>query len=182
MTEEGYLHVTFYAIPQGNGFGGVYFGQGPWVLSKKGWSYLNHSPAAVGASNVAGANQALFDYLGDPVPPPPGLDAKYTADGLSQAVQLAASHAGLSLTRLVIDDSEFPGLIAIVIPEGDIDKINEQIKSMAGYEYNGSISSKTCKVFNIVPYGAYPADVAERIGHRIGLRRQLLFDRVTATP
>jgi hypothetical protein len=182
MTEDGYLHVTFYPVPHGSGFGGVYFGQGPWVLSKKSWSYLNHSPEAAGSANVSGANQALYDYLGDPVPTPPGLDARYTTEGLSNAVQLAASNAGLSLTHLVIDDSEFPGMIAIVIQDGDIDSLNDQIKAMAGYEYNGSMSSKTCKVFNIVPWRAYLSDSAQRIGHRLGLRREMLFERVSALP
>jgi hypothetical protein len=182
MTGEGYLHVTFYSVSRGHGFGGVYFGQGPWVLSKKIWSYLDKPEEPAGAVDSSGANQALYDYLGDPVPAPSRLDVKYTTEGLSNAVLLAAGNAGLSLTRMVIDDSEYPGIIAIVIPEGDIDKINDQIRSMAGYEYNGSISSKTCKVFNIVPYSAYPFEVAQRIGHRIGLRRQVLFDRVEAMP
>jgi hypothetical protein len=176
MAEEGYPHVTFYTVPHGRGFGGVYFGQAPWILSKKGWSYLDKQ------ADTAGANQTLCEYLGDPVPPPPGLNPQYTTEGLSNAVQLAASQAGLAFTRLVIDDSEFPGVIAIVIADGDIDKINPKIKAMAGYEYNGSISSSTCKVFNIVPYSAYPSDVAQRIGRRIGLRRQVLFDRVTTNP
>ena len=182
MNEEGYLHLTMYAVSKGGGFGGVYFGQEPWVLGKKSWSYLNRSTDAPGAVNAAGANQSLIDYLGDPVPPPPGLDPKYTAEGLSNAVQLAANNAGLSLTHLVIDDSEYPGIIAIVIPKGDIDKINDQIKAMAGYEYNGSISSQTCKVFNMVPYRAYPSDAVQRIHHRLGLREQVLFDRVTGLP
>jgi hypothetical protein len=182
MSGEGYLHVTFYPVSRGNGFGGVYFGQSPWVLNKKGWSYLEKAAESAGAGDSSGANQALFGYLGDPVAPPSGLDAKYTTEGLSNAVLLATSHAGLSLTHLVIDSSEYPGIIAIVIPEGDIDKINDQIRAMAGYEYNGSISSKTCKVFNIVPYSAYPSDVAQRIGHRLGLRREVLFERVTARP
>ncbi len=184
MTEEGYLHVTFYSISQGNGFGGVYFGQGQWVLKKKDWSYLSKPSEATGASKYAapsfsGANQALYEYLGEPVAPPAGIDARYTSDGLSNAVQLAASQAGLSLQRIVIEDSEFPGVIAIVLPEGDIDKINNQIRAMAGYEYNGSISSSSCKVFNIVPYQAYPREAAQRIRHRLGLREQALFDKIS---
>jgi len=182
MTGEGYPHVTFYAVRQGNGFGGVYFGQAPWVLSKKSWSYLDKPVELAGARDLSDANQTLIEYLGEPVAPPSGLEAKYTTEGLSNAVLLAAGNAGLSLTHLVIDDSEFPGVIAIVIPGGDIDKINNQIRSMEGYEYTGSISSQTCKVFNIVPYKAYPSDVAQRIGRRIGLRRQVLFDRVSAMP
>jgi hypothetical protein len=185
MTEDGYLHLTFYPVSQGGGFGGVYFGQGQWVLRKKGWSHLNHVPDASRSNNSSGANQSLHEYLGDPVPPPPGLDAKYTTDDLSNAVERAASKAGLLLTRVVIDDSEFPGLIAIVIPDmprGNIDKINDQISAMAGYEYDGSISSSTCKVFNMVPWRAFPSNAVQRIHHRLGLREQVLYDRVTTTP
>lgn len=35
---RGYPHLTFYGS-SGSPFGGVYFGQGPWVLKKKGWRY-----------------------------------------------------------------------------------------------------------------------------------------------
>ncbi|MGA2175802.1 MAG: hypothetical protein ABSH38_12560 [Verrucomicrobiota bacterium] len=185
MTAEGYLHVTFYPVVRGSGFGGVYFGQGQWVLKKKGWSYLSNASDMGGASNsavssLAGANKALFEYLGDPVPPPSRLDARYTTDGLSNAVQLAASKAGITLKRMVIDDSEFPGVIAIVVPEGDSAKIDDQLRAMAGYEYNGSVSSSTCKVFNLVPWRAFPTDVVKRIGRRLGLREQVLYDKTSA--
>ncbi|MCX6903185.1 MAG: hypothetical protein NTW03_06830 [Verrucomicrobia bacterium] len=41
MTTDGYLHVSFYPLPAGRGFGGVYFGQGEWVLRHKGFSYMD---------------------------------------------------------------------------------------------------------------------------------------------
>jgi hypothetical protein len=35
----GHPHVSFYPVKQGDGFGGVYFGQGEILLKNKGWSY-----------------------------------------------------------------------------------------------------------------------------------------------
>src|SRR3989442_6212077 len=32
LSDDGYLHVSFYPVPSGSGFGGVYFGQGNRVL------------------------------------------------------------------------------------------------------------------------------------------------------
>ena len=81
---------------------------------------------------------------------------------------------------MVIDDSEYPGVIAIVVQEGDSAKIDDQLRAMAGYEYNGSVSSSTCKVFNLVPWRAFPADAAKRISRRLGLREQVLYDKTSA--
>ena len=76
MREEGYLHVSFYPVPSGSAFGGVYFGQDNGVLRHKGWSYLDQqahsadyttSGAAPSTSvSVTGPNRALLEYLGRP--------------------------------------------------------------------------------------------------------------------
>src|SRR5439155_8489006 len=42
LSSDGYLHVSFYPVPSGSGFGGVYFGQGNRVLRNKGFSHLDH--------------------------------------------------------------------------------------------------------------------------------------------
>jgi hypothetical protein len=34
LDEDGYLHLSFYPVPSGSDFGGVYFGQGKRVLRK----------------------------------------------------------------------------------------------------------------------------------------------------
>src|SRR3954465_8846228 len=70
MTEQGYLHLTFYSRVTGQGFGGVYFGQGDWVLRDKHFHYGSATPRPEGAPpqeglSLAGPNQALFDYLGN---------------------------------------------------------------------------------------------------------------------
>jgi len=80
VSDDGYLHVSFYPVPSGSDFGGIYFGQGKWVLHHKTWSSTDGSfrasaPAGAGrspADSLAGANRALLEYLGDPVEPPAG--------------------------------------------------------------------------------------------------------------
>ena len=44
MRQEGYLHVSFYPVRSGSDFGGVYFGQGKWVLHHKGWTNPSRDP------------------------------------------------------------------------------------------------------------------------------------------
>ena len=60
---------------------------------------------------VHGPNQALYDYLGDPVTMPTNMDAAYTKKGLTSAMQDAAQAANISLMKVEVDDSEFPFLI-----------------------------------------------------------------------
>src|SRR6266481_6234628 len=39
MNGDGFLHLSFYPIPSGSDFGGIYFGQGDWVLRQTGVSH-----------------------------------------------------------------------------------------------------------------------------------------------
>jgi beta-lactamase regulating signal transducer with metallopeptidase domain len=51
---NGSPHVSFYPAGGGSGFGGVYFGQGEFVLKSKGWSYK--SGPTGGATDSIGGN------------------------------------------------------------------------------------------------------------------------------
>jgi hypothetical protein len=187
--EEGYLHVSFYPVSAGGSFGGIYFGQGKWVLQHKGWSYLDthaRSPDYVttgsstgGPVSLTGPNQALLEYLGDPVAPPADMNAAYTKDGLIKAIQTAARKAGISVKKVEVDDSEYPFLVGVICKEGDYSKLTDQLRKMAAYEYNGGISSHTCAAFNLVPYRAFPSAVGERISHRTGVREQVLYQKIS---
>jgi len=189
MREEGYLHVSFYPVPSGSCFGGIYFGQGQWVLHNKGWSYLkppSRSPDYVGRGNstggpvsLTGPNQALLEYLGDPVEPPADMNAAYSKEGLIKAVQTAARNADVSVQRVEVDDSEFPFLVGVICQEGDYSKLKEQFRKMDGYEYNGSVGSDTRNAFNLVPHRAFPSEVSQRISHRTTLREQIFYDKIT---
>jgi hypothetical protein len=169
---QGYLHLSFYPIPSGESFGTVYFGQGAWVLREL-WG---HSSAP--HSSPAGPNQALFDFLGEPVAPPQNLNPAYSNHGLFNAVSLAAMNGGVKLSELIIDDSEFPFIVGVVCPNGDYDKLVAEIKKMQGYQYGGSVSNSSQAAFNIVPRGSFPPEDRERISRRMVLRYQVLFHRL----
>ena len=178
MGQDGYLHVSFYPAQSGESFGGVYFGQGDRVL--RGRSQAGSAPPS-----VSGPNRALLEYLGNPVLPPANLDARYSKEGLTTAIQTAARKAGITVKRVAIDNMEFPFLVGVICAGADFAKLKEQIKTLDGYEYSGSIGnnvnqdgSDTCNVFNLVPYTAYPAGTGEAIYHRLQLRQQIFYDQI----
>ena len=184
MTDDGYLHVTFYSRKNGQGFGGVYFGQGQGVLRDKHFSYHGAASrlvttAAAGRVSTDGPNQVLFNYLGNPVPPPPNMDSAYTKEGLTQAMQTAAQSAGITLAKLEIDDSEFPFLVGVAFANpADKAKLIEQIRGMTSYSTSGSVGGEATYAVNIVPYNAYPPDAAQRIHRRMMLREAVLYDKI----
>ena len=184
MTSDGYLHVTFYSLATEQGFGGVYFGQGRWVLRHKQWSYRDSAaqpekPDVREPVSATGPNQVLFEYLGNPVAPPENLDAAYTREGLTHAMQAAAQNAGISLVKLEIDDSVFPFLVGVVVANrGDMEKLKEQIRTMTAYNYTGDVGGNTRYAMNLVPNSAFPAEANQRIYHRMMLREAVLFDKI----
>lgn len=184
MTDEGYLHLTFYSRATGQGFGGVYFGQGQWVLRHKQWSYRDSAsrpekPDVREPLSSAGPNQVLYEYLGNPVAPPENMDAAYTKEGLTRAMRAAAQNAGITLVKIEIDDSEFPFLVGVVFTKrGDRQKLNEQIGKMAAYNYTGGVGGEDSRTMNLVPNSAFPAEAKQRIYRRIMLREQMLFDKM----
>ena len=177
LSQDGYLHVSFYPLESGSGFGGIYFGQRDRVLHA--WS---HSGSAV---SLAGPNRALLEYLGNPVTPPVNLDVRYTREGLINAIQTAARNAGITVKKIAVDDSEFPFITGVFCAGSDFAKLKQQIRKLDGYEYSGSIGndansngSDTCNVFSLVPYKAYPEGTFQQIYHRLWLREQVFSDQV----
>ena len=125
-------------------------------------------------------NQALYNYLGDPVAPPAGMDTAYTKQGLTSAMQDAAQAANVTLTRVEVDDSEFPFLVGVVCAnKGDMEKLKEQIRKMDVYNYTGGVGGDTTMVMDLVPYRAFPADAHQRIYHRMMLREEMLSDKIS---
>jgi len=191
VTEAGYLHVSFYA---GNSFGGIYFGQGNWVLHNGDYSQFagqtrhNHpSTTSGGKPTLAGPNRALLEYLGNPVEPLADMDARYTAQGLTDAVQRAASNAGIKVKKVTIEDSEFPFLVGVICEGSDFIKLKGELARLDGYNFAGGIGndrnsdgSDTCNVVNIVPYQADPPETYQRVYHRLGLRQQVFYDKINS--
>jgi hypothetical protein len=187
MAGDGYLHLTFYSRATGQGFGGVYFGQGQWVLRHKQWRYRDSAsqpqkPERHEPVSATGPNQVLFEYLGNPVPAPANLDAAYTKAGLTQAMQTAAQNAGISLRKLEIDDSEFPFLVYVACADrADMEKLKQQIGALTAYNYTGGVGGNDRCAMNLVPGNAFPAEASLRIYHRLSLREQIFDNLVNAT-
>ena len=190
MNEEGYLHLSFYPVHGGNDLGGVYFGQGEWVLRNKASSQRrsasgstdekkNSASFVEAPADLTAQNRVILQYLGEPVAPPGTLDSAYTREGLDAAMRMAAQKAGISLKRLEIDDSEFPCLVGIVFAQDDYGKLVEQIKKMPAYEEQGGVSSSTCRCFNLTPWRAVPSEASQRISRRLTLREQMFYDRLS---
>jgi hypothetical protein len=132
------------------------------------------------SKHAAGSNQALFDYLGNPVAPPANMDAAYTKEGLTSAMQNAAQAANISLTKVEVDDSEFPFLVGVVCANrDDMEKLKEQIRKVTAYNYTGGVSDNNSYAMNLVPSSAFPTEARQRIDHRMMLREAMLFDKIT---
>jgi hypothetical protein len=175
MNEDGYLHVSFYP-----GAFGVYFGQGNWV---------HRSKVPIQSVSLTGPNQTLLEYLGNAVDPPTNLDARYSRQGLINAVQLAARNAGITVKSVVIDDSEYPFLVGVFCAGADAVKLKAQIKLMDGYDYGGAVGndsnadgSDTCNTFSIVPHQAHPKEAMQAIAHRLLLRQQVFYNKLVSQP
>ncbi|HXC37209.1 MAG TPA: hypothetical protein VNV43_15135 [Candidatus Acidoferrales bacterium] len=190
MDDDGYLHVSFY---RGESFGGVYFGQGNRVYHEP-LSLDSHSDSTGDNSgntaheplSYSGPNQALFNYLGNPVMPPANMDQRYTANGLTSAIQQAARNAGIAVKSVAVDDSEYPLLVCVVCGGSDAAKLKAALKSMPGYQYGGGVGndsnndgSDTCNAFCIVPHSAFPQGTADQIYHRLMLREAVFYDQVS---
>ena len=131
------------------------------------------------ASLALGPNKALCDYLGEPVARPANMDAAYTKEGLTRAIHDAAQAGNISLTKVEVDDSEFPLLVGVVCAhKGDIEKLKEQIRKPAVYEYTGGVGGDTICAMNFVPYSAVPPDTRERVHRRSVVRLAMLYDKI----
>lgn len=132
------------------------------------------------SKHATGPNQVLFDYLGGPVASPANMDAAYTKQGLTSALQDASQAASISLTKVEVDDSEFPFLVGVACANKDeVEKLKTQIRKMAAYNYSGGVGSDTMMVMNLVPYSAFPKAAGERIHHRMMLREAVFYDKMS---
>ena len=129
------------------------------------------------------SNQALYEYLGNPVAPPANLDAAYTKAGLTSAVQDAAQAANISLKKVEIDDSEFPFLVGVVWPKhiDDYDKLEGQLRK-AGYQVGYFIQGDPVRVMDITPRASYPTHDRSQIQNRLELRARIFFEKIRSTP
>jgi len=200
---DGWPHVSFNANQRSHG--GVYFGEAG--VENKRWS--DFSEASVGNSiltigrgmDSAGSasplqptkasvdpsnsgNVAIMEYLGNPVPPPANLDARYAPEGLVAAFTQMSRTAGWKVLKLAVDDSEFPYLVYGVVANGrDLAELKTALGAMPGYVYGGSVTGGSAQgsgyfSLNMTPSDRYPRDQMETVQRRQMIRLQMLAKKV----
>jgi hypothetical protein len=129
------------------------------------------------------ANASILNYLGDPCPPPPSLDARYTAEGLATAFKDLCAARGVRIEKLGIDTAEFPFALYGVVERssgGDFFRdLKEELKAMPGYTYGGSVTGRsgdgsTYFALNMTPNSVIPREQSEAIQRRLMIRLQML--------
>jgi len=197
LLNDGWPHVSLYV--NGDSHGGIYFGEKGFentVLRTKSWSDFSKdlpgkktdgksAAAPNGGSALSDpTNRAIMGYLGDPVPPPARLDAKFSPTNLLAAFTALCQKQGLRIERLALDDSEFPFLVyGLLAGRHDFQELKAGLNQMKEYEYAGSVVGVTDKggtyfSLNMIPYSQYPNGQAAACNRRLMVRLQMLADSV----
>lgn len=191
LRDDGWLHISFYV--NGHSHGGIYFGEKgveKTILRKKDWSDFASASALAkpdrgfGAGKNASAlssdsNLAILAYLGNPVPAPADLDAKYKRTNLLAAFTALSKKADLRVKTLEVDESEFPFLAyGVLADKCDFRVLEKGLREMKGYDYGGSVVGQTDQgstyfALNMIPHDQYPSDGCAR---RLMIRLQMLAD------
>jgi hypothetical protein len=197
---DGWLHVSFYPPRDNDGSGkvrdnsslrgGVYFGEKgreSTLMRNQKWfrefaPKLTDKPhdVEVGAANEA--NRALLAYLGNPIPPPADMDSRYNKENLRKVFSTVCQKADLVITKLAVDDSEFPflvyGTLAGSHPLPKAPVFEEQKGYTRGGAVRGSFGGGSSYfAVNMVPDSQYPADQEQACHRRLMLRLQMLADK-----
>jgi hypothetical protein len=187
---DGWLHVSFYP-DNGSSHDGVYFGEKgreQTIMRNQNWvqefvDKLNDNHHNAGDSHISKGNRALLAYLGDPVPPPGNMDQIYDKEHLLKAFTALCRKADFVITKLAVDDSEFPFLVYGTLDGRHIlEKDKSLFEEQKGYTYGGSVRGSTGDgatyfAVNMVPPGKYPEDQEKACNRRLMLRLQMLADK-----
>jgi hypothetical protein len=130
-------------------------------------------------------NRALIAYLGNPVPAPADMDSLYNRENLLKAFTAMCQKGDLVLTKLAVDDSEFPFLIYGTL-DGSHTLPNHIFEGMTGYTYGGCVRGSsgdgaTYFAVNIVPSSQYPKDQEKACNRRLMIRLQMLAEQARQT-
>ncbi|HVU15878.1 MAG TPA: hypothetical protein VHD32_03080 [Candidatus Didemnitutus sp.] len=178
LAHDGWTHLSFYI--GGREHGCIYFGERgveATVLRTKAWSAFSRTGGPTTSSP-----DALVEYLGKAVPPPSNLDPRFTPEGILRAFHQVASQSGWTLTKVAVDDTEFPHLVyGTVGGQHSFEEFKAAVSNLAGYVYAGSSISagrdSTCFALNLTPREQYPPERVETISRRLMVRLQMLMTR-----
>lgn len=193
--KEGWPHVSFWV--NGTSHGGIYFGDGinqTTLLRSKSWSdfgkpgHLRRPGQGdrLETATLHPVNAAILKYLGDPVPAPRELDARFASDGLEGIFRTLCANASIRVRRLAIDTSEFPYLIYGIL-EGlhTYTAIRALIPTATGYAYAGSVTRRlpdgsTSLSINLTPLERLPLENRAAIQRRLLVRLEMLVENAVA--
>jgi hypothetical protein len=184
---DGWLHVSFY--PHGSSRGGIYFGEKRrenTIMRNQGWfkeftsQPTGHSGNAVLVGDNS-PNRALMNFLGDPVPAPATMDARYNKENLLKAFTDLCRKADFVITKLAVDDSEFPFLLYGTL-DGAHTLPAQLFNDEPGYAYGGCVrgsigEGSTYFAVNMVPRSQYPEHQEKACNRRLMIRLQMLADK-----
>jgi len=186
---DGWLHVSFYS-DNSKLHGGVYVGEkgrANTIMRDQKWfrEFDVKSPDTqhnleVGVANEA--NRALLVYLGNPIAPPADMDSRYNKENLVKAFTAVCQKADIVITKLAVDDSEFPflvyGNLAGDHPLPKAPVFEEQKGYTRGGAVRGSFGGGSSYfAVNMVPDSQFPTDKEQACHRRLMLRLQMLADK-----
>ena len=186
---DGWLHVSFYS-DNSKMHGGVYFGEKGrenTIMRDQRWFHefavkSSDKPhdLEIGVGNEA--NGALLAYLGNPIPPSADMDSRYNKENLLKVFTTVCQKADLAITKLAVDDSEFPFLVYgtwagnHTLPKAPV------FEEQKGYTRGGSVrgsfgGGSSYFAVNMVPDSQFPADKEQACHRRLMIRLQMLADK-----
>ncbi|MGO8698059.1 MAG: transglutaminase domain-containing protein [Limisphaerales bacterium] len=139
-----------------------------------------------GSTAMSGPNQALLEYLGNPVKPPPNMDPLYNQQNLLNAFKALGRKTGLVINTLAVDDLEFPFIVYGTLDGAQKLPEKSAFEEQKGYSYGGSVrgssgGGSTYFAVNMVPGSQYPADTEKACQRRLMLRLQMLAAKAQLT-
>lgn len=185
---DGWLHISFY--PNNSSLhGGTYFGEKgrkKTVMQNQEWFHdiAGKSPgeqhnSESGLENKA--NVALMAYLGNPVPRPTGMDPRYDSKNLLRAFTELCRNANLVITKVAVDDSEFPFLVYGTMDGKNSLPAKSAFNEQKGYTYGGAVTGSDGEesyfAVNMVPFDQFPEGRQKTCQRRLMLRLQMLADK-----
>ena len=133
---------------------------------------------AIAAKADASKARENVTYIGTPVIYQ-HQDLDYSPEAIRSAYKKACDEYGIKLSKIEVDDSEYPHLVYGKFEKGQkIPGFSEITTHLpAKYKYSGGTNGQSFCV-NITPGSAHPVNLKEKIAKRIVLRMQVLREKL----